>query len=154
MAITIQQRVGLKGRGPVIEEIAEGYTDVARRAGELLAIYRALEIARQREFYRIKIRSDFNAMRRQLRDDFRSGQANSGLRGCVLLLARSFEWVDFGYVPRRKNHIASCPARPQSDRARVDRAVHVERSGCPRPRSKSRCNLAPTRADSQQSLNQ
>lgn len=111
MAIIIQQRVGLKGRGPIIEEVAEGYTDVARGAGELLAIYRALEVARERRFSRIKVRSDFNAMRRQIRDDFRSGQPNTGLRGCVLLLARSFEWVDFGYVPRRKNHIAHSLAR-------------------------------------------
>ncbi len=111
VAIIIQHRVGLKGRGPIIEEVAEGYSNVALGAGELLAIFRALDIARQRGFIRIKVRSDYNAMRHKLRHDLRSGRTDIGLRGCVLLLARTFEWVDFGYVPRRKNHLAHGLAR-------------------------------------------
>ena len=111
IGIIVQQRVGPKGRGPIIEEVAEGYSNVARGAGELLAIYRALEIARQRGFVRIKVRSDHNAMRNKLRDNFRSGRSDTGLRGGILLLACTFEWVDFGYVPRRRNHIAHGLAR-------------------------------------------
>ena len=111
IAIIVQQRVGRKGRGPIVEEVAEAYSNVALGSGELLAIYRALELARQREFVRIKVRSDYNAMRHKLRDDFRSGRSDIGLRGSVLLLARTFEWVDFGYVPRRKNQVAHSLAR-------------------------------------------
>ena len=111
IGIIVQQRVGRKGRGPIIEEVAEGYSNVALGTGELLAICRALEIARQRGFVRIKVRSDYNATRNKLRDDFRFGRSDTGLRGSVLLLARTFEWVDFGYVPRCKNHIAHGLAR-------------------------------------------
>jgi ribonuclease HI len=111
IAIIVRQRVGRKGRGPIIEEVAEGFSNVTRGAGELLAIYRALEIAQQRGYVRIKVRSDGNAMRHKLRDDFRAGRSDTGLRGSVLLLARTFEWFDFGYVPRRKNHIAHSLAR-------------------------------------------
>lgn len=111
IAVIVQQRVGWKGRGPIIEEVAEGFSNVARGAGELLAIYRALEVARRRGLVRIKVRSDYNAMRHTLRDDFRAGPSDTGLGGSAILLARTFEWFDFGYVPRRKNHIAHSLAR-------------------------------------------
>ena len=39
IAIIVQQRVGQKGRGPIKEEVAEAYANVARGAGELLAIF-------------------------------------------------------------------------------------------------------------------
>lgn len=69
--------------------------------------YFALEVARQRgpgsRFY--------GSMRRMLRERHRSGTSYAGLKGRVLDLARSFEWIDFGYVPRRKNQRAHCLAR-------------------------------------------
>src|SRR6266536_1489328 len=75
-------------------------------------VRRALEIARDRGFTRIRIRSDYNSMRRKLRACFRSGAAgNNDLEQKILSLARRFEWIDFGYVPRRKNQIAHLLAR-------------------------------------------
>lgn len=75
-------------------------------------VLRALEIARDRGFTRIRIRSDYNSMRRKLRECFRSGAAGNGdLEQKILNLARRFEWIDFGYVPRRKNQIAHLLAR-------------------------------------------
>jgi hypothetical protein len=51
-------------------------------------------------------------MRRKLRACFRSGGAgNNDLEQKILNLARRFEWIDFGYVPRRKNQIAHLLAR-------------------------------------------
>jgi ribonuclease HI len=75
-------------------------------------VLRGLEIARDRGFTRIKIRSDYNSMRRNLRERFRSSAAgNNDLQQRILDLARQFEWIDFGYVPRRKNQIAHLLAR-------------------------------------------
>ena len=46
-------------------------------------------------------------MRRDLRKRYRSGAVGTNeLQQRILGLARQFEWIDFGYVPRRKNQIA------------------------------------------------
>jgi ribonuclease HI len=111
VGIVVQQRTGRKGRGPILEEVAEGHTNVAQGFGELSAIRRALEVAQQRGFTHINVRSDYNAMRRSLREQFRAGSGDVGLRGYVLQLAHLFEWVDFGLVPRRKNQLAHMLAR-------------------------------------------
>jgi ribonuclease HI len=111
IGIVIQQRSRRTGRGPILEQIAEGHANVAQSAGEIFAVYRALEIARQRGFARIKLRSDYNALRRSLREQYRSGRNNVAIRGLVLQLAQTFEWIDFGYVPRRKNQAAHALAR-------------------------------------------
>ncbi len=94
-------------RGPILEQIAEGHANVAQGAAEIFAICRALEIARQRGFARIKLRSDYNALRRSLREQYRSGRNDVAIRGLVLQLAQTFEWIDFGYVPCRKNQAAA-----------------------------------------------
>lgn len=111
IGIVVQQRTGRKGRGPILEQVAEGHTNVAQGIGELFAIRRALEIARQRGFTHVKVRSDYNAMRRSLREQSRAGLGDVGLRGFVLQLAHLFEWIDFGFVPRRKNQRAHMLAR-------------------------------------------
>ena len=111
IGIVVQQRSSGKGRGPILDQLAEGHADVARGEGELFAILRALEIAVQRRFARIKVRSDYNQMRRAIRRQYRCGLDDVGLQGRVLQLAHSLDWVDFGYVPRRKNQLAHCLAR-------------------------------------------
>ena len=111
IGVVVQRRSGGSGRGPILEQIAEGHADVASGDGELFAVLRALEIAVQRRFVRIKVRSDYNRMRRLIRQQYRSGLADVGLRGRVLEVAHCFDWVDFGYVPRRKNQLAHRLAR-------------------------------------------
>ena len=112
VGIVVQARTAGSGRGPIIDQIAEAHMDLPRGLGENFAVLRALEIARERGFTRIKIRSDYNSMRRNLRERFRSGAAgDNDLQRRILDLARQFEWIDFGYVPRRKNQIAHLLAR-------------------------------------------
>lgn len=112
VGVVVQARVGAAGRGPILEQLAEAHTGVAPGTGEIFALFRALEIARDRGFTRIKIRSDYNAMRRDLRERHRARDAgDNDLQRRVLDLARQFVWVDFGYVPRRKNQIAHALAR-------------------------------------------
>ena len=112
VGVVIQERIGPSGRGPILERVAEAHTGVAPGTGELFAVLRALEIAMDRGFTRIKIRSDYNAMRRDLRQRHRARAATDNeLQDRVLELARRFVWVDFGYVPRRKNQIAHALAR-------------------------------------------
>lgn len=112
VGVVVQERVNPAGRGPIVERIAEGHTGVVPGSGEMFAVLRALELAMDRGFTRIKIRSDCNAMRRDLRERHRAGDAGDiDVQRKVLGLARQFVWVDFGYVPRRKNQIAHALAR-------------------------------------------
>jgi ribonuclease HI len=112
VGVVIQERVGASGRGPILERLAEAHVGVAPGNGEMFAVLRALEIAMDHGFTRIKIRSDYNAMRRDLRNRHRAHDAaENDVQRKVLELARYFVWVDFGYVSRRKNHIAHVLAR-------------------------------------------
>jgi ribonuclease HI len=100
-------------RGPIIAEIAERHADVAPGSIELFAVSRALEIARERGFRRVKVRSDCNALRRRLKRDQSAGSRSdaSSRHGRTLALARWFDAVTRAYVPRRKNRIAHRLAR-------------------------------------------
>jgi ribonuclease HI len=112
VGVVVQARIGAAGRGPILERLADAHTGVAPGAGEIFAVVRALEIARDRGFTRIKVRSDYNTMRRDLRERHRGrGPGDTDLQRTALDLARRFVWVDFGYVPRRKNQIAHALAR-------------------------------------------
>lgn len=107
VGIVVQARIGARGRGPILEEISEVHQDPSG-ACEALAILRGLDVARLRGFQRIKVRSDCNPLRTKLRKALRgqSRKSLSGVASQILGLAAQFAWVDFGYVPRRKNQIA------------------------------------------------
>jgi len=111
IGIVLQQRIGKGRRGPIIEQIAECHGCVRSGQGEMLAIVRALEVAGERGLSHIKVRSDYNLLRRSLRAKHREGLTDVGLGGHALRLARRFDWIDFGYVPRRKNQLAHSFAR-------------------------------------------
>ncbi|HYN25855.1 MAG TPA: ribonuclease H family protein [Pyrinomonadaceae bacterium] len=112
VGIVVQARTGGSGRGSIIDRIAEAHVGLPPGLGEMFAVLRALEIASDRGFTRIRIRSDYNSMRRMLRERFRSGtQGRDDLQQRILDLAQRFEWIDFGYVPRRKNQLAHLLAR-------------------------------------------
>jgi ribonuclease HI len=111
VGIVIQERFGRSGRGPIVGQLSESHRNISVGDGELYAVFRALEVAKLRGFARIKVRSDYNHMRRSLRERYREGGIALGLEGRVLQLARSFDWIDFGYVPRRKNQAAHVLAR-------------------------------------------
>ena len=107
VGIVIQARINKTGRGPILEEVFEVHEDPSA-ACEGLAILRGLEVAMLRGFSRIKMRSDSNPLRTKLRKALRSGSLTrlNDVQSKILALAREFAWVDFGYVPRRKNQIA------------------------------------------------
>jgi ribonuclease HI len=114
IGIVVQERISPKRRrGPILDQIAESHAGVHPRDAEAVAVLRAIEIAHDRGYTRIKIRSDHNFMRRALRDHHRkqSGLDDPGIHGRILRLARTFEFVDFGLVRRRKNRIAHLLAR-------------------------------------------
>jgi ribonuclease HI len=99
--------------GPVIDRRAEAYVDIPVGQMEKFAILRALEIARERGSEFVKVRSDYNAMRRRLKADHRSGidHGSDDLHGRVLSLAKTFACTQLGYQPRRKNQAAHGLAR-------------------------------------------
>ena len=105
--------VNRKGRGPILARVAEAHPCVAQSDGEAFAILRALQIARQRDFSRIQVRSDYNWLRHTVGEEHRRGIRTIGatFRNEVLNQAEAFHWVDFRYVPRRKNQIAHALAR-------------------------------------------
>ena len=113
IGIVIQQRSGGRGRGPIIERIAEVHRGIRPGAMEEFAVLRALEVAIERGFSRVKVRSDHNQMRRALREQYRRREMTHGdeLRRRILSLADRFDAVAFAWVPRRKNQIAHSLAR-------------------------------------------
>lgn len=92
-------------RGPVVNQYSEGYTDVPPKCMEKFAVLRALEIAAELGCQHVKVRSDYNQMRKGLKEDLKrdSGHDQQDLHGFILQLARRFKEVKFAYVPRRKN---------------------------------------------------
>ena len=112
IGIIIQERGPGRGRGPVLDRISESHFGVSPGAAEEFAVLRALEIAIERGFTRVKVRSDYNSMRRKLRGRLRQKRLKGdGLRGRILQLTSAFEWLDFGLVARRKNQEAHRLAR-------------------------------------------
>lgn len=99
--------------GIIIDEISESYIGVRHGKGEMLAIYRALEIASQRGYKHIRIRSDYNYLRKSLKQSHASGDGHDrvDIYGKIMRLSRTFERIDFGYKPRRKNQMAHNLAR-------------------------------------------
>lgn len=119
IGIVIQESVRPGRRGPIIEELTEAFRGIPFREGEKYAVLRALEVARERGFRDLKLRSDYNSMRRKLKSKAKQFDAGTGLDGRILELAKEFARVHFGYVPRRKNQRAHLLAR----RARTLRDV-------------------------------
>jgi len=117
VGLVIQQSDRPRRRGQVVDAIAEAFVGVPAGHVEALAVLRALEIAAERAFCIVKIRSDHNQLRRTLREHHQSQdtEVRDGLQGVILRLARGFDEVTFSYVPRRKNQQAHKLAR---------RAVH------------------------------
>jgi len=99
--------------GVVVDQFGEAYRGVPRSLAEMFAVLRALEISADRGFRIVKVRSDCNPMRRQLKDAHQlgAGQKGHGLQGHILRLATRFADVKFAYQPRRKNQRAHTLAR-------------------------------------------
>ena len=81
--------------GPLIEKIGECYEDIPSGRGEMFAVYRALNIGLDRGFTVLKVRSDYNQMRKALKKRYGAGEGHKGadLRGSVLRLATYSESV-------------------------------------------------------------
>ena len=112
--------------GVVVDQLCEAYRGVPPGLAEMFAVLRALEISAERGFRIVKVRSDCNHMRRQLKDAHERGQGGDrdDLQDRVLRLASQFEEVKFAYEPRRKNQnahrLARRGAREASPAARSD----------------------------------
>lgn len=113
IGIVIHKTDQPRKNGPVIDEISELYSDVPAGETEKFAVFRALEIAYEREYEIIRIRSDYNTMRRKLKKDHKAdtGHERDDLHGLILRYAKKFKDVKFLYCPRRKNQIAHWLAR-------------------------------------------
>ena len=92
---------------------SEAYIGLPVQAGEQFAVLRALEIATERGYRLLRVRSDYNQMRSVLKDDYRAGvvQDEHNLRGMILRLAQEFDEVKFAWIPRRRNQEAHSLAR-------------------------------------------
>ena len=102
-----------KRNGVLIDQIAESYSGINAGQGEQLAIYRALEIAMERGFRTVRIRSDYNLLRKALKRDMEGGRElqRGDFHGGILRIVEHFDSVQFAYKPRRKNQMAHSLAR-------------------------------------------
>ena len=94
--------------GEIVDRIAEGHLNIVHSQGEAFGILRALELSRERGYRIIRVRCDYNSLRRSLKEDHQKGRVSrhSAYYADILEIARSFDEVKFGYVPRRKNQNA------------------------------------------------
>jgi len=110
----VVQSTGRSGRrGQVIAELCEAYAGLPSGSAEEFAVFRALQIAQASGWRRVAVRSDYNGMRRRIREDHQrgGGKDRDELHGAVLRLAAAFDEIRFGYCPRRKNQRAHFLAR-------------------------------------------
>ena len=99
--------------GAVVARFSESYIGLPTQAGEQFAVLRAVEIAFERGYRLLRVRSDYNKMRIVLKHDYQDGvaQEEHNLRGMILCLARKFEHIKFAWIPRRRNQEAHFLAR-------------------------------------------
>ncbi|GAB6044145.1 reverse transcriptase-like protein [Endothiovibrio diazotrophicus] len=102
-----------KRNGVLIEEIKEAYDGIPNKIIELFAIYRALEIARERNYQIVRVRSDYNLIRTKLKEGYEQhiGFEREDLHGEILRMTSDFKLIQFSYKPRRKNQMARQLAR-------------------------------------------
>lgn len=79
--------------GEVVARFSEAYIGLPIQAGEQFAVFRALEIASDRGYRLLRVRSDYNQMRMVLKADFQAGvvQDEHSLRAMILRLAQKFD---------------------------------------------------------------
>ena len=115
IGILIQETAGKGRRGPIIEQRAETWSpdEIHPKDMELFAIFRAFQIAMERKYSYIRVRSDYNFIRKQVNNAIKNKQQASkgSLLEQTLELARTFEEANVSYCPRRKNSIAHGLAR-------------------------------------------
>jgi ribonuclease HI len=113
IGIVIRETDQPRKNGPVIDEISELYSNVPASATEKFAVFRALEIASERNYEILRIRSDYNCMRTKLKEDHKAGTGDEreDLHGLILRYAQKFTEVKFLYCRRRKNLMAHRLAR-------------------------------------------
>jgi len=99
--------------GAVVARFSEAYIGLPVQAGEQFAVLRALEIASERGYRLLRVRSDYNQMRIALKDDYEAGVVpdEHNLRVMILRLAQKFDQVRFAWIPRRRNQEAHSLAR-------------------------------------------
>jgi len=99
--------------GILIDQISEGYSGVSSGCGEMLAIYRALEISIERGYEHIIIKTDYNYLKKILKKnhELQTGKDRDDFIGFILRLSSTLKSVSFKYKSKRKNQMAHKLAR-------------------------------------------
>ena len=128
IGILIQETAGKGRRGPIIEQRAETWSpdEAPPKDMELFAIFRGFQIAMERKYSHIRIRSDYNAIRKKVSNALKNKQQapKDSLLEQMLILARTFEEATVSYCPRRKNSIAHSLARKGAQIAPKPKHTH------------------------------
>ncbi|MFT7561149.1 MAG: ribonuclease HI [Flavobacteriales bacterium] len=95
-------------KGEVIDRVSESYSGITPNLSEILALYRALEIAIQRDYKVVELMSDCNPLRKSLKKSYeeRLQFDRPDLYGKILNMTTHFDTVKFGLKPGRKNQTA------------------------------------------------
>jgi hypothetical protein len=103
--------------GILIDQIGEAYKSIPSGCGEMLAVYRALEIGIDRGYKIIKVKTDYNYLKKLLKTNYeqQTGKDRDDLIGSILRLSDLFESVTFQYKPKRKNQMSHKLARIARD---------------------------------------
>ena len=120
IGIALHQADKPKRNGILIDQIKEAYLGVPTSIGEMFAVYRALEIAKERKYETVRVRSAYNAMRTKLKESYEKhyGFQKEDLHGEIMRMSEYFKLVQFSFKERRKNQMA----RQLAKEARVTKA--------------------------------
>ena len=113
IAIHETDKVVKNRNGVLIDQISEAYVGICPGYGEMLALFRALEISKERGYSWVRLRSDYNILRKKLKNSYEENSDfdRLGLYGETMRITRFFDRVQFGYKPKRKNQMAHNLAR-------------------------------------------
>jgi hypothetical protein len=136
LVLYFSKRNGAPGRE--LKRFCEAYHDISPGKGEILAVYRAIELSVELGISRMQIWCDFRLLASRLRIGLQQVETcESGpIDHIVLDAARRLGQVEFRYLPRRRNVIANQLARHAASVLKPERPDVVaggafERTGPP-----------------------
>jgi len=108
IGIVIHETYKPNRSGIIVAEISELYANIPVNVSEKFAVFRALEIACERNYQIVHIFSDYNSMRKQLKYAYEKKTMINGDNFHTQLLnhANTLKDVKFKYKVRRKNQMA------------------------------------------------
>ena len=103
IGIVIHESDRPKRNGSIIDEISELYNNIPSSDSEKFAVFRALEIARNRNYRIVHVFTDYNYLKKHLKAAYERKISTGGdlILEKILQLANGFQEIEFKYKIER-----------------------------------------------------